>query len=106
MPLLQYDNPGISITPIMVTAMPWERMAGAFRTPGGGPGRLYRREQLQLGRDIVFLISADANHYGRDFANIPYGEDEKAHARGTDKGPEHRPRPWSTAGWTIKKLRG
>ena len=41
--------------------------------------------KLQLGRDIVFLISADANHYGRDFNNIPYGEDKKAHAQGIEQ---------------------
>jgi len=45
------------------------------------PAAYIRANKLQLGRDIVFLISADANHYGRDFDNIPFGEDEKPTSR-------------------------
>jgi AmmeMemoRadiSam system protein B len=82
-PFLQYNNPEIMITPIMVTAMPWERMEELSERLATALADYVAERKLRLGQDIVFLISADANHYGRDFANIPYGEDEKAHARGT-----------------------
>ena len=84
-PFLQYNNPDIRITPIMVTAMPWERMEELSERLAAALADYIREKKLRLGRDIFFLISADANHYGRDFANIPYGEDEKAHARGTER---------------------
>ena len=81
-PFLQFNNPGIRITPIMVTAMPFERMEELSDRLAEVLAGYVRENKLQLGRDIVFLISADANHYGRDFDNIPFGEDEKAHALG------------------------
>ncbi len=82
-PFLQYNNPGIRITPIMVTAMPFERMEELSDRLSEVLAGYVRDNKLLLGRDIVFLVSADANHYGRDFDNIPFGEDEKAHALGT-----------------------
>lgn len=81
-PFLQYFNPDMRITPIMVTAMPYERMEELSGRLAAVLAGYITENKLQLGRDIVFLISADANHYGRDFNNIPYGEDEEAHARG------------------------
>lgn len=83
LPWLQFANPGIRITPIMVTAMPFGRMEELSGRLAGILSAYMKENQLQPGRDIVFLISADANHYGRDFDNTPYGEDEQAHARGT-----------------------
>jgi AmmeMemoRadiSam system protein B len=82
-PWLQYYNPDIRITPIMVTAMPWERMEELSERLGEALAGYIRENKLQLGRDIFFLVSADANHYGHDFDNVPYGEDENAHERGT-----------------------
>ncbi|MFH2108102.1 MAG: AmmeMemoRadiSam system protein B [Chrysiogenia bacterium] len=84
-PFLQYDNPDVQITPIMVTAMPFERMAGLSERLATVLAGYMREKNLQPGRDIFFLISADANHYGRDFNNIPFGEDEKAHTLGTEQ---------------------
>jgi len=82
-PWLQFANPGIRITPIMVTAMPYDRMEELSGRLAGILSAYVEENHLQPGRDIVFLVSADANHYGRDFDNAPYGEDEQAHARGT-----------------------
>ncbi|HOW45087.1 MAG TPA: AmmeMemoRadiSam system protein B [Candidatus Aminicenantes bacterium] len=81
-PWLQYFNPEIRITPIMVTAMPWERMEELSGRLAAILAGYVQENRLLPGRDIVFLVSADANHYGGDFANVPYGEDEAAHARG------------------------
>jgi AmmeMemoRadiSam system protein B len=82
-PFLQVNNPDIKITPIMVTAMPFERMNELSERLAAALAGYMREKNLQPGRDIFFLISADANHYGRDFNNIPFGEDEKAHQQGT-----------------------
>jgi len=84
-PWLQFFNPGNRITPIMVTAMPFERMEELSTRLATILAAYIEENKLQLGRDIVFLISADANHYGRDFANAPFGEDEKAHAQGIEQ---------------------
>lgn len=84
-PFLQFRNPEIRITPIMVTAMPYEKMTELAERLAAALADYMRANDLKPGRDIVFLISADANHYGRDFDNIPFGEDEKAHAQGTDQ---------------------
>jgi AmmeMemoRadiSam system protein B len=84
-PFLHYFNPGIQITPIMVTAMPWERMDELADRLAAVLAAYIKENNLQPGQDIFFLISADANHYGRDFNNIPFGEDEKAHDQGTEQ---------------------
>jgi predicted class III extradiol MEMO1 family dioxygenase len=42
-------------------------------------------KNLQLGVDIFFLMSSDANHYGTDFNNIPFGEDSLAHAKAVEQ---------------------
>ncbi len=82
LPWLQHFNPGIRITPVMVTAMPFERMEELAGRLAAVVAAYLQENSLRLGQDVVLLISADANHYGRDFANAPYGEDEAAHARG------------------------
>jgi predicted class III extradiol MEMO1 family dioxygenase len=43
-----------------------------------------KKNYLEIGKDIFFLISADANHYGKDFQNTVFGEDAQAHQKGTD----------------------
>jgi AmmeMemoRadiSam system protein B len=84
-PFLQYNNPDIQITPIMVTAMPFERMTELAERLATALAGYMRENNLRPGRDIFFLISADANHYGLDFSNVPFGEDEKAHALGIEQ---------------------
>jgi hypothetical protein len=69
----------------MVTAMPFEKMETLSERLAAVLADYIRANNLQPGRDIFFLISADANHYGRDFNNIPFGEDEKAHSQGTEQ---------------------
>jgi AmmeMemoRadiSam system protein B len=83
-PFLQYFNRDIAITPIMVTGMPLPLMD----TISGELSRLIseyiKKNHLKIGSDILFLISADANHYGKAFDNVVFGEDQMAHQRGTD----------------------
>lgn len=82
-PFLQYYNRGVAITPIMVTAMPLERMEELAGKVAHALARYIREKHLVLGKDIAILISSDANHYGRDFDNIVFGEGAAAHAKAT-----------------------
>lgn len=43
-----------------------------------------KTNNLTLGEDIFFLISNDADHYGKDFDNDRYGLDLQAHTKGTE----------------------
>ena len=83
LPFVQYYNPGIKITPIMVTAMPFDTMDIFTDTLSAIIVRYARDRGLILGSDIAFLVSSDANHYGADFQNTPFGEDVRAHEEGT-----------------------
>jgi len=84
-PFLQYYNRDVKITPIMVTGMPYERMEKISQQLSGIITEYIKKNNLKLGKDIFFLISTDANHYGKDFDNAPYGEDESAHKQATDR---------------------
>lgn len=84
-PFLQYYNPSIMITPIMVTAMPYERMDEISGRLSTIISEYIRRRNLIPGRDIAFLMSSDANHYGKDFSNAPFGEDDAAHSKGIEQ---------------------
>jgi len=88
LPFLQYYNPDIKITPIMVTAMPFERMDEISDKLSDIIAEYIKENKMVLGSDIIFLMSSDANHYGRDFNNIPFGEDSIAHKKATDKDRE------------------
>ncbi len=80
-PFLNYFNQDILITPIMVTGMPFEKMDKLADELSKVIINYIKENKLELAKDIIFIISADANHYGKDFNNSPYGEDEKAHAK-------------------------
>lgn len=80
-PFLNYFNKDISIAPIMVTSMSYEKMDEIAYELAEIIIDYIKENQLELGKDIVFIISADANHYGRDFNNAPYGEDLAAHSK-------------------------
>jgi MEMO1 family protein len=81
-PWLQYFNPDVRITPIMVTSMPFIRMEEVSEKLSIILCDYITKNHLVPGRDIFFLCSSDANHYGMDFNNIPFGEDSAAHAKG------------------------
>jgi AmmeMemoRadiSam system protein B len=78
-PFLQYFNRNIKITPIMVTGMDFETMDRFSDKLSTLIAAYVRENNLEPGKDIFFLISADANHYGKDFDNIVFGEDARAH---------------------------
>lgn len=84
-PFIQHFNPDVKITPVMVTAMPYESMDKISGELAGIIADYMKENGLKPGKDIAFLISSDANHYGKDFNNAPYGEDENAHRTGTER---------------------
>jgi hypothetical protein len=67
----------------MVTAMPFDTMQIIAEGLSSAIAGYMRENKLTPGREIAFLISSDANHYGKDFNNAPFGEDESAHLKGT-----------------------
>lgn len=84
-PFLQHFNRDVRITPIMVTGMNFETMERVSGELASVIASYMKENNLKIGKDVFLLISADANHYGKDFDNIPYGEDEKAHRLGTER---------------------
>ncbi len=83
-PFLQYYNRDVKITPIMVTAMPFRRMDSISTELAAIIKEYITSNNLKPGKDIFFLISTDADHYGDDFDNSPFGKDEKAHREATE----------------------
>ena len=82
-PFLQHHNRDIRITPIMVTAASFDSLNLLATRLAAVIADYISANNLQPGADISFLISCDANHYGRDFGNSPWGEHQAAHAMGT-----------------------
>jgi len=80
LPFLQYFNPKVKITPVMVSPMPFTRMEEVSAKLAEVIAGYMNEKHLSAGRDIFFLISSDGNHYGKDFNNSPFGEGEKAWA--------------------------
>jgi AmmeMemoRadiSam system protein B len=81
-PWLQFYNPGVKITPIMVTGMPFEKMDEISTLVADVVAGYMKDRGLVAGKDIFFLISSDGNHYGQDFNNSPFGEGEQAWLKG------------------------
>jgi len=83
-PFLQYYNRNIKIVPVMVTEMSYARMDSISTQLADILSEYIKQKNLKLGKDIFFLISNDANHYGEDFDNSYFGLDAKAHKEATD----------------------
>lgn len=84
-PFLQHYNREMQITPIMVTKMSFERMDSIAAKLSEIVFNYSKQKNLKLGKDLFILISNDANHYGEDFNNYPYGLDDVAHKKATDE---------------------
>jgi AmmeMemoRadiSam system protein B len=82
-PFLQYGRRDVRITPMMVTAMSFDTMDGLSAKVAEIVAAYMKENHLELGKDIFVLISADANHYGKDFNNVHFGEGLEAHTKAT-----------------------
>ena len=83
-PFLQHYNRNVKITPVMITRMPYDRMEKISDDLTKIITDYIKANNLKLGKDIFFLISNDADHYGEDFNNAPFGTDEEAHRKATE----------------------
>lgn len=79
MPFLQYFNRKVSITPVMVTGMAFEKIEKLSSEMAAVIVDYMKKNNLKPGKDVFFLISSDANHYGEDFNNTVFGTGEKGH---------------------------
>lgn len=82
-PFLQYYSRSFKITPVMIPRIPYDRMKIISEKLSAIILKYIKENRLEIGKDILFLISNDANHYGEDFGNSPYGMDAAAHKKGT-----------------------
>jgi len=84
-PFLQFYNRDVKILPVMVTRMSFERMKEVAKNFASAFYSCMKESNLNLIKDVSFLISTDTTHYGPDFDYQPYGIDEKAHFKATQK---------------------
>lgn len=82
-PWLQDNNKNVKITPIMVTEMSFKNLDKISSEIAKIITTYIKENKLQLGKDIAFIASSDATHYGKDFKYTPYGNDELSHKKGT-----------------------
>ncbi len=82
-PFLQYYNRNVKILSIMVTRMSWWKMRELSSRLAEAIHRYMKENGLKPGKDIAFIISTDATHYGPDFNYQPFGLDEAAHSKAT-----------------------
>lgn len=82
LPFLQHARRDARLTPLMVTAMRFDTMDQLSAELAAVIAAYMQAQHLELGKDICFLISADANHYGEDFSNHHFGTGAEAHRRG------------------------
>ncbi len=87
-PFIQKNNPKVKITPIMITKMPFDKMQEISNELSDIICNYIEKKNYTIGKDIMFLISSDANHYGEDFENTIYGDDLNAHKIATAKDKE------------------
>ncbi|HEX2694305.1 MAG TPA: AmmeMemoRadiSam system protein B [Acidobacteriota bacterium] len=83
LPFLQYYNPDVKITPVMVAPMPYARMDEVATKLAAVIAGYIKEKKLVPGKDIAFLISSDGNHYGKDFDNSAFGEGAGAWEKAT-----------------------
>jgi AmmeMemoRadiSam system protein B len=83
---LRHQRKDLELVPVLVPPMSWTRLTDLAATAGTALAGRMRERGWSLGKDVAVVISADAIHYGRDFAHTPFGEGglvayEKAVAR-------------------------
>ena len=82
---LKRSNPHVKILPILVSAWEWEEGAALAEELGALLARWLQERKGEPGRDLAFLLSNDATHYGPDSSYTPFGIGEKAHQEGTER---------------------
>src|SRR5207245_1861154 len=65
---LRHARPDVTIVPVLAPAGPWERLVELAELLRTALDDALAARGLVLGRDVALAISADAIHYGADFA--------------------------------------
>jgi len=84
-PFLQHRNRDVSIVPILVPYMGWERLSDLSDRLAAALTATMRRHEWKLGRDVAIVISSDSVHYGEDFDHAPFGTDAEAYLRAVER---------------------
>ncbi|HPR63092.1 MAG TPA: AmmeMemoRadiSam system protein B [Thermoanaerobaculia bacterium] len=63
-PFLQAQNPELSIVPILVSPMPWDRMEILAKKLAVATENILKAREWSWGRDFQIVISNDSVHYG------------------------------------------
>lgn len=71
---LKHANKDFEIVPILVPPMDYQTMTEIMNDLVTVVGTHMEFNNLYVGDDVAFVISADAVHYGKDFSYIPYGD--------------------------------
>ena len=71
---LRHVNPGVTIVPVIVPAMSYERLDEVAGHLADAMAAEMRARHWRLGTDVAIAISADGIHYGPDFKQVAFGE--------------------------------
>lgn len=78
-PFLQHFNRNIEIVPILVPAIPFDKMRAVAKTLAAAIGKEAQKRKMVWGKDYALVISTDAVHYGdEDWGGknyAPFGAD-------------------------------
>ncbi|BBB33555.1 conserved hypothetical protein [Thermotomaculum hydrothermale] len=80
LPFLNYYDRGIEIMPVMIPPMDLTHIEKLSSELSKAIVSYIKEKNLNL-NEVVFLISADANHYGEDFHNLEFGKGEEGHKK-------------------------
>jgi len=84
-PFLQHANREVSIVPLLVPSMGWERMGVLADHLSSALAEALERRGWQLGRDVAVVISTDLVHYGPDFEHSPFGTGIEGYTRAVER---------------------
>ena len=80
-PFLQFTDHDVSIVPLLVPYMSWERIDELTSEIAEALSHIMKANDWRLGRDLAIVVSSDAVHYGDDFDHTPFGTDAPAYDR-------------------------
>lgn len=84
-PFLQARNPEVSIVPILVPYMDWNRIEELSQRFSSALAAVLKRHGWVLGRDVAVVVSTDAVHYGDDFEHTPFGTDAPGYEKAVER---------------------
>jgi AmmeMemoRadiSam system protein B len=87
-PFLQHRDRDVSIVPILVPYMNWEKLSELSDQLAGALATAMQRHDWRLGSDVAVVISSDSVHYGKDFEHAPFGLGPDAYVQAVERDEE------------------